>query len=78
MENLVLVKEALEHTEYTDDHLRYLLGKKLIKGKKVGWIWLVDLDSLKEYEQKMKEAGPSKFRPKSLDTDTDETPSINS
>jgi hypothetical protein len=72
MANLVLITEALEHTEYTPDHLRYLLGKKLIEGKKVGWIWLVDLDSLKEYERKMKEAGTAKFRPKSLAIDGDE------
>ncbi len=69
MANLVLVKEATEHSDYTPDHIRYLLSQGLVQGKKVGWIWLVDLDSLIEYEQKMKEAGTAKFRPKSLDSE---------
>jgi hypothetical protein len=67
MATFVLIKEALEHTDYTAEHLRYLLTHKLIRGKKIGGTWLVDLDSLQAYEQRMKAAGTSKFRPKSLD-----------
>ena len=67
MSNLVMIKQALQYTEYSADHVRELLSKGTIKGEKVGWIWLVDLDSLREYEQNMKEAGNSKYRPKSLD-----------
>ncbi|MCB0094163.1 MAG: hypothetical protein KDE46_00530 [Caldilineaceae bacterium] len=67
MTNLVLIKEALEHTSYSADHIRHLLVTNAVDGKKVGWIWMVNLESLIEYEQKMKEAGPAKYRPKSLD-----------
>ena len=66
MAQLVLIKEAVEHTDYSADHIRKLLGQGLIQGKKIGWIWLVDLDSLQEYEQVMKEAGTAKHRPKWL------------
>ncbi len=67
MANLVLIKEALEFSEYSADHIRNLLSLGSIQGKKVGLVWLVDLDSLQEYEQRMKQAGLSKYRPKSLD-----------
>lgn len=67
MANLVLIQEALAYSKYTPDHIRYLLIHNHIQGKKVGGVWLVDLESLQAYEQKMKEAGTSKFRPKSLD-----------
>lgn len=69
MANLVLIQEALIYSEYTPDHIRYLLIHKHIEGKKVGGVWLVDLESLQAYEKKMKEAGTAKFRPKSLDED---------
>jgi hypothetical protein len=65
--DLVLIKEALEHSEYTADHIRKLLNQGIIQGKKVGWIWLVDLDSLREYEQEMKAQGTAKHRPKWLE-----------
>jgi hypothetical protein len=65
--NLVLIKQAVAHSEYSADHIRHLLSAGLIKGEKVGLVWLIDLDSLKQYEQAMKDAGLSKYRPKSLD-----------
>ncbi len=71
MANLVLVKQAEEHSDYTPDHIRYLIRKKLVKGEKIGRIWLVDLEDLMRYESEMEEQGVSKFRPKSLDTAED-------
>jgi hypothetical protein len=68
--NFVLIKQASEHSKYTPDHIRYLIRHHLVSGQKVGAIWLVDLDGLKEYEARMDSAGTSKFRPKSLDEDT--------
>ncbi len=67
MANLVLIKQAIVHSSYSGDHIRHLLSSGLIKGEKVGLVWLIDLDSLQEYEQRMKQAGLSKYRPKSLD-----------
>lgn len=69
MGTLVLIRQALEHSKYTPDHIRYLIRHKLIVGQKVGAIWLVDLESLQEYERQMDEAGLTKFRPKILDTE---------
>jgi hypothetical protein len=60
MANLVLLAEALPHTTYTPEHITWLLRHKRIDGKKVGGTWLVDLDSLKEYEQRMDELGSKK------------------
>ena len=70
MDTFVLIKEAQQQSDYTADHIRYLLGKKLIAGRKIGGVWLVDLESLRDYEAKMDEAGTAKYRPKSLDTHT--------
>lgn len=64
MANFVLVAQAVEHSDYTVEHIRYLVRNKLVISQKVGRIWLVDLDDLKRYEQMMKEAGSTKFTPK--------------
>ena len=67
MPNFVMVKEAQEQSSYTGDHIRLLIRQNIIAGKKVGGIWLVDLDGLLEYEKRMAEAGKAKHRPKYLD-----------
>ncbi len=67
MAELIPIRDALPHTSYSGEHIRHLIRNKLVPGKKVATIWLVDLDSLKEYEQKMQELGKAKHRPKSLD-----------
>lgn len=64
MANFVLVAQAVEHSDYTVEHIRYLVRNALVKSQKVGRIWLVDLDDLQRYEQIMKEAGSTKFTPK--------------
>ena len=64
MANWVLVTEATEQSRYSPIHIRYLVRHKHVKGRKVGRIWLVDLDDLLHYEQVMDEAGPSKHTPK--------------
>lgn len=63
MANLVLVDQAAQISEYDKDHIRYLARKGFIRGEKHGRIWLVDLDSLKEYESRMKLEGTSKYDP---------------
>jgi len=64
MANFVLVAQAVEHSDYSVEHIRYLVRNKFVKNQKVGRIWLVDLDDLQRYEQSMKEAGSTKFTPK--------------
>lgn len=63
MPNLVLIAEAVEHSSYTARHISLLLRQRRIKGKKVGRIWLVDLDDLKVYERAKDELGTKRFDP---------------
>lgn len=63
MANLVLIDEAAEHSTLDKNYIRYLARKGFIVGQKRGRIWLVDLDSIKAYEQAMQEAGTKKFDP---------------
>lgn len=71
MANLVLIKQAEEHSNYTGHHIRHLIRKNLVNGEQVGRIWLVDLDDLIRYESEMDQQGTAKFRPKSLDSTED-------
>jgi hypothetical protein len=61
--NLVLIDQAAQESDYDKDHIRYLARKGFIQGEKHGHIWLIDLDSLKSYEAKMKAEGTHKFDP---------------
>lgn len=63
MANLVLIAEAVEETGYTPRHISLLLRHDRIKGKKVGRIWLVDLDDLQCYKREMDELGTKKYGP---------------
>ena len=62
-QNLVLIHQAVQESEYTARHVSFLLRQGKIKGKKEGRIWLVDLDDLKRYESLMNEMGTQKFDP---------------
>jgi len=68
MPNFVLIAEAVEVTGYTPRHIALLLREGHVQGKKVGRIWLVDLDDLKRHQQKMNELGTKKFDPTRGDT----------
>lgn len=63
MANLVLVAEAASQSSYQPNHIRYLVREGMVEGKKVGGVWLVDLDALKAYEAQMAEEGAQKFDP---------------
>ena len=65
MANFVLISEAVQHCQYTPDHLRYLARKGFVSSKRVGGIWFIDLDDLIRYEQEMEQLGPKRFGPKS-------------
>jgi hypothetical protein len=67
MSDLIPISEALKHTKYSHDHIRYLIKHNLVIGKKFGHIWAVDLESLLKYEKQMNQVGKAKHRPKSLD-----------
>jgi hypothetical protein len=63
MGELVLVTVATQKTGYSPPHITLLLRQGKVAGEKVGGVWLVDLDSLKQYEATMNELGPKKFDP---------------
>ena len=63
MADLVLIAESVEESNYTVQHISLLLRKGLIKGRKVGRIWLVDLDDLRRYESEMNELGTKRHDP---------------
>lgn len=63
MSNLVLIDQAIKESDYDRTYISYLARKGFIKGVKHGGVWVVDLDSLKEYEARMKEEGKKKYNP---------------
>ena len=69
MPNYLLIAEAAEESSYTPQHISLLLRQGRVQGRKVGRIWLVDLDDLQRYEQEMNELGTSKFDPTKGDKD---------
>lgn len=64
----VSVEEAAEITGYSEQYIRRLLRKGRIKAAKKGYMWWVDLDSLKAYKQQMDALGSEKFSPYREDT----------
>ena len=62
----VSIAEAATHSSFSYAHISYLVRHQKINGRKSGNIWLVDLESLKEYENKMTELGTQKHKPKSI------------
>ena len=63
MTNWVLIAEAIEYTDYTHEHIAWLLRDKRVVGRKVGGVWMVDLDSLKNYVAKMEQLGDKRYDP---------------
>lgn len=62
MANWSLIAEI--ETEYTPEHIAWLLRKGKVKGRKAGGVWLVDADDMVRYEKEMAEAGTAKHDPK--------------
>ena len=63
---VVTVTEAAKETSLSHEHITSLARKGKISARKAGGVWLVELESLQEYVQKMKELGPQKHSPKKL------------
>ena len=56
----ISVKEAAEHTGYSTGHLRYLLIRGLVKGRKFGRDWFTTEKALDEYLATDPRPGPQK------------------
>jgi len=63
--DLITIAEAKEQSELSHEHIAELARSGKIIARKSRNVWLVDLASLKAYEQKMKELGPAKYTPTS-------------
>lgn len=63
MAELVSISEAREHSELSHEQIANLARKGKIKARKSNKIWLVDVDSLQTYEERMKELGTAKHNP---------------
>lgn len=63
MTTYALVSKAAEASLYSADHIRHLLAKGLVNGKKQGRFWLVDVDDLKRYEEETQAQGAKKYDP---------------
>ncbi len=64
MAELITVTEAAPQSLYSHVHITHLVRTQKVRGRKSGTVWLVDLDSLKEYEEKMAKLGSAKHTPK--------------
>jgi hypothetical protein len=60
---LVLIEQAMKESSYDKNHIAYLARKGIIKGEKHGGVWLIDLESLKEYEARMMAEGTRRHTP---------------
>jgi excisionase family DNA binding protein len=61
---VVTVTEAAKETALSHEHITALARKGKISARKAAGVWLIELESLKEYVQKMKELGTQKHSPK--------------
>jgi hypothetical protein len=64
METWVTVAEATEKSTLSHKHISYLAREKKITSRKAGKVWLIDLESLKDYERRMSQLGTQKHSPK--------------
>ena len=59
----ITTAEAAELTGYDLTHVRYLIRKGQVEGKKFGRDWMVNRDSALAYVEKMRRLGPAKHDP---------------
>ena len=59
-EEYITVSEAAEGYGISKSHLRYLLRKKKINGRKSGGTWILARSSVARYKQRVEELGKKK------------------
>ena len=60
-EEHITVSEAAERYGISESHLRYLLRKKKIRGRKSGGTWILAASSVAQHKKRMEELGKRKF-----------------
>ena len=63
MNNYVLIAEAIKEVPYAGEHIAHLLREKKVQGKKIGGTWLVDIEDLKAYYERMENLGNKRHKP---------------
>ena len=58
MSEWISVKEAAEWTRYSESHIRYLLRKGEVEGRKFGRDWFTTKEALQEYIATNPRPGP--------------------
>lgn len=59
MPEWISVQAAADYTGYTTRHIRHLLDKKLVEGKKFGRDWFTTKEALDEYQATNPRPGPT-------------------
>ena len=62
MSEWISVKEAAEYTGYSDGHVRYLVTKGLVEGRKFGRDWFTTKQALDRYLATNPRPGPRKSK----------------
>lgn len=61
LENCISVKDAAEYSGYNEQYLRRLLRSKKLIGLKVGQLWLIEVESLEGYMDKIYHSRDNRF-----------------
>jgi hypothetical protein len=60
----ITIREAVSQSTLSYQQISNLARKGRIKSRKSGSVWIIDIESLEEYEQEMAELGNKKHSPK--------------
>lgn len=63
MAEYIAISDAVKNSQLSHVQIAKLARKGKIKARRTGRFWLVDPDSLREHEEKMKELGTAKHNP---------------
>jgi excisionase family DNA binding protein len=58
------VQEASAATGYNAEYIRRLVRNKEIEAVKIGFVWLINGDSLKDYIERVEDLDDSRYGPK--------------
>jgi excisionase family DNA binding protein len=61
----ITVQEASERFGYSEQYLRRLCREKKVENVKIGQVFLIRLSSLEQYAKDAKDAGDSRYGPRS-------------
>jgi excisionase family DNA binding protein len=57
------IKQASQESGYHPEHLRRLLREKKIEGERIGYMWLIKIESLEKYIEENKDIDDARYGP---------------